>query len=239
VQKWQVFRRKRAVVRAGAVKIPNEGIPAVDEAESPVVRRGSAARGVSDEAVAEAPGPSRVPAFVLPASLACWHDWQLRWRPARKAPVRKTVAPLWHPHVKPSQSIGTPGRARQACALILWTEECAPPKIRQEDVNPPLAGRKGVAVLTSGRSSGGGGPSSSVGKGRHSRHRRVACDLHGACAGLTKRGQESHRACAPCRHSGNDFRVDTRYGVLPHRQPPVTRCARLPFPPGRPSSSVA
>ncbi|EKF99482.1 hypothetical protein TCSYLVIO_009598, partial [Trypanosoma cruzi] len=84
------------------VQIPNdEGIPAVDGAESPVVRRGSAARGVRDEAVAEEPGPSPVPAFVLPACLACWHAWQLRWRPAREAPVKKTVAPLWHPHGRP------------------------------------------------------------------------------------------------------------------------------------------
>ncbi|KAF8297393.1 hypothetical protein TcBrA4_0066490 [Trypanosoma cruzi] len=93
-----------------AVQIPNdEGIPAVDEAESPVVRRGSAARGVRDEAVAEEPVPSRVPAFVLPACLACWHAWQLWWRPRREAPVKKTVAPLWHPHGRPSQTIITPG----------------------------------------------------------------------------------------------------------------------------------
>ncbi|RNC53515.1 putative surface protease GP63 [Trypanosoma cruzi] len=156
-----------------AVPVPNdEGIPAVDEAESPVVRRGSAARGLRDEAVAEAPGPSRVHAFVLPACVACWHAWQLRWRPAREAPVRKTVAPFWHPHVRPSPIIGTPGRARRACALILWTEERVLLQVGQEDVNPPLAGQQGVAVLTSGRSSGGGGPSSSVGKGLRHRHRR-------------------------------------------------------------------
>ncbi|RNF00390.1 hypothetical protein TcG_11919 [Trypanosoma cruzi] len=32
---------------------------------------------------------------------ACWHAWQLRWRAAREAPVRKTVAPFRHPHVRP------------------------------------------------------------------------------------------------------------------------------------------
>ncbi|RNC42486.1 mucin-associated surface protein (MASP), partial [Trypanosoma cruzi] len=33
-------------------------------------------------------------------------------------------------------------------------------------------------------------------------------------AGLSKSGQESHRACAQCRHSGTDVRVNTRNRVL-------------------------
>ncbi|RNC39788.1 hypothetical protein TcCL_NonESM10817 [Trypanosoma cruzi] len=123
---------------------------------------GSAARGVRDEAVAEVPGPSRVPAFVLPACLACWHAWRLRCQPAREAPVKKTVKQSRHPHGRLSQTIGTPGRARRACALILWMNDRTLPQIGQEDVNPPLAGRQGVAVLTSGRSSGRDGPFSSV-----------------------------------------------------------------------------
>ncbi|RNC41581.1 hypothetical protein TcCL_NonESM08839 [Trypanosoma cruzi] len=112
---WQVFHRKRAVVRAGTVlnshsPIPNdEDITTVNEAEFPVVRRESAARGVCDQAVAEEPGPSRASTFVLPACLACWHAWQLRWRPAHEVPARRKVAPLWHPHVRNSQTIGTPG----------------------------------------------------------------------------------------------------------------------------------
>ncbi|KAF8304195.1 hypothetical protein TcYC6_0041380 [Trypanosoma cruzi] len=102
-------------MQAGAV--PNirrdyskrRGITTVDEAECPVIRRGSAALGVCDEAVAEEPGPSRVPAFVLPACLDRWHAWRLRWRPAREAPVKKTVEQSRHPHVSPSPTIGTPG----------------------------------------------------------------------------------------------------------------------------------
>ncbi|RNC56202.1 putative thimet oligopeptidase, putative,metallo-peptidase, clan MA(E), family M3 [Trypanosoma cruzi] len=35
-----------------------------------------------------------------------------------------------------------------------------------------------------------------------------------ARAGLSKSGQESHRACARCRHSGHDVRVNTRNRVL-------------------------
>ncbi|RNC34182.1 mucin-associated surface protein (MASP), partial [Trypanosoma cruzi] len=35
-----------------------------------------------------------------------------------------------------------------------------------------------------------------------------------ARAGLSKSGQESHRACAQCRHSGTDVRVNTRNRVL-------------------------
>ncbi|KAF8304019.1 hypothetical protein TcYC6_0038400 [Trypanosoma cruzi] len=115
------------------------------------------AHGVCDEALAEEPGPSRMPAFVLPACPVCWYAWFLRWRPAREAPVKKTVEPLWHPHGRPSPTIGTPGRALPACAIILWMDERALPQIGQDDFNPPLAGRKEVAVLTSGRGDGGGG----------------------------------------------------------------------------------
>ncbi|KAF8286488.1 hypothetical protein TcYC6_0020600 [Trypanosoma cruzi] len=94
-------------MQAGAV--PNSrrdyskrrGITTVDEAESPVARRGSAALGVCDEAVAEGPGPPRMPAFVLPAFLACWLAWIFRWQPAREAPAKKTVEPLQHPHGRP------------------------------------------------------------------------------------------------------------------------------------------
>ncbi|RNC42495.1 hypothetical protein TcCL_NonESM07845 [Trypanosoma cruzi] len=42
---------------------------------------------------------------------------------------------------------------------------------------------------------------------------RVPCDPQGAC-GLSKSGQESHRACAQCRHSGTDVRVNTRNRAL-------------------------
>ncbi|RNC34638.1 hypothetical protein TcCL_Unassigned02552 [Trypanosoma cruzi] len=174
---------------------------------------GSAARGVCDEAVAKAPGPSRVPALLLPACLACRHAWQLRWRPARKAPVKKTVAPLRHPHGRPSPTIITPGRARRACAIILWTDKRTLPKIGQEDVNPPLAGRQGVAVLTSGRGSGRGGPVTAVSEGRRHRHRGPLV-IRRARAGLSKSGQESHRASARCRHSGRDVRAKTRNRVL-------------------------
>ncbi|EKF28783.1 hypothetical protein MOQ_007457, partial [Trypanosoma cruzi marinkellei] len=166
---------------------------------------GTAARGVCNEAVAEGPGPFCVPVIVPPACPACRHARLFRWRPVRKAPVRKTVAPLRHPHVRPSPTIGTPGRTRQACALVLWTDECALPQIGQEVANPPLAGRQGVAVLTSGRGCGGGsgGPVSLVREGRHHQHRGSAV-IRRARAGLSKSGQESHCACAQCRGSGHD-----------------------------------
>ncbi|RNC34245.1 hypothetical protein TcCL_Unassigned02980 [Trypanosoma cruzi] len=99
----------RAVPNSHSPYSQRRGIPAVDEAECPVVRRGSAARGIRDEAVAEAPVLSRVPAVVLTACLACWRAWKLRWRPALQAPVRKMVAPLRHAKLRPSPTIGTPG----------------------------------------------------------------------------------------------------------------------------------
>ncbi|RNC51701.1 hypothetical protein TcCL_ESM11152 [Trypanosoma cruzi] len=156
-----------------------------------------------------------MPALVLPACLACWYAWIFRKRPAREAPVKKTVEPLRHAKLRPSPTIGTPGRARRACAVILRTNERAPPPSEQEDVNPPLAGRKRVAALTSGRGHGGGsgGPTSSVKKGRRHRHRELLVICR-ARAGPSESGQGSHRACARCRHWGHDARVDTRNTAL-------------------------
>ncbi|RNC52054.1 thimet oligopeptidase [Trypanosoma cruzi] len=94
-------------------------------------------------------------------------------------------------------------------------DERALPQIGKEDVNPPLACRKGVAALTSGRGDdgGSGGPTSSVKKGRRHRHRELLVICR-ARAGVSKSGQVSHRACARCRHSGHDVRVDTRNTAL-------------------------
>ncbi|RNC41053.1 hypothetical protein TcCL_NonESM09425, partial [Trypanosoma cruzi] len=50
-------------------------------------------------------------------------------------------------------------------------------------------------------------------EGRHNRHRELLVICR-ARAGLSKRGQESHRACTECRHSWHYFRVDTRNGAL-------------------------
>ncbi|RNC58879.1 hypothetical protein TcCL_ESM03489 [Trypanosoma cruzi] len=63
---------------------------------------------------------------------------------------------------------------------------------------------------------------------------RVPCDPQ-ARAGLSKSGQESHRACAQCRHSGPMSGSTPGIESSPHRQAPVMRCTRLPFPPGHPS----
>ncbi|RNC36753.1 mucin-associated surface protein (MASP) [Trypanosoma cruzi] len=67
----------------------------------------------------------------------------------------------------------------------------------------------------SGRGSGGGrgGPVTAVREGRHHRHRGFLV-IRRARAGLSKSGQESHRACALCRHSGTDVRVNTSNRVL-------------------------
>ncbi|KAF8286464.1 hypothetical protein TcYC6_0037570 [Trypanosoma cruzi] len=94
-------------------------------------------------------------------------------------------------------------------------EESALRQIGKENFDPPLAGRKEVAALTSGRVPGGGsgGPTSSVKKGRRHRHRELLAVCR-ARDGLSKSGQESHRACARCRHSGHDVRVDTRNAAL-------------------------
>ncbi|RNC38586.1 hypothetical protein TcCL_NonESM12156, partial [Trypanosoma cruzi] len=144
----------------------------------------SAARGVCGEAVAEEPGPSRVSAFVLPARLAYWHAWRFRWRPAREVPAKKTMKPLRHPQLRNSQTIGTPGRTRRACALTLRTNGRTLQPIGQENVNPPLAGRQEVAEFSSGRGSGGGrgGPVSSVKKGTAPPTQGVPCDPQGARA---------------------------------------------------------
>ncbi|KAF5217520.1 hypothetical protein ECC02_009621 [Trypanosoma cruzi] len=81
--------------------------------------------------------------------------------------------------------------------------------------NPPLACQQGVAALTSGkrfrrrqrraghRSEGGTAPPI-----------QGFLVIRKARAGLSKSGQESHRACARCRHSGTDVRVNTRNRVL-------------------------
>ncbi|KAF8283640.1 hypothetical protein TcBrA4_0060330 [Trypanosoma cruzi] len=61
--------------------------------------------------------------------LACKRAWFLRWRAAHEVPAKKTVAPLWHPHVRPSQTIITPDRARRACAVILWTDKRTLPQV--------------------------------------------------------------------------------------------------------------
>ncbi|RNC34141.1 mucin-associated surface protein (MASP), partial [Trypanosoma cruzi] len=50
-------------------------------------------------------------------------------------------------------------------------------------------------------------------EGRHHRHRGFLV-IRRARAGLSKSGQVSHRACAQCRHSGTDVRVNTRNRVL-------------------------
>ncbi|RNC33453.1 thimet oligopeptidase [Trypanosoma cruzi] len=104
------------------------------------------------------------------------------------------------------------------------------PQVGQEDVNPPLAGRQGVAVPTSGRGSGGGsgGPVSSVREGRHHRHRGLFV-IRRARAGMSRSGQEPHRACAQSRHSGHDAQVVTGIESPPHRQVPAMRCTRLLF----------
>ncbi|EKG00034.1 hypothetical protein TCSYLVIO_009040, partial [Trypanosoma cruzi] len=113
---------------------------------------------------------------------------------------------------------------------MLWTEVRTLRQVGQEDVNPPLAGRQGFAVLTSGGASGGGsgGPLTSVRKGRHHRHRGLFL-IRRARAGMSGSGQESHRACAQSRRSGHDVRVVPGIQSLPHRQAPAMRCTRLYF----------
>ncbi|KAF8277460.1 hypothetical protein TcBrA4_0111520 [Trypanosoma cruzi] len=82
-------------------------------------------------------------------------------------------------------------------------EKRTQPQIEQENVNPPLVGRQGVAAFSCGRGSGGGrgGPVTAVREGRHHRHRGLLV-IRRARAGLSKSGEESHRACAKIRHSG-------------------------------------
>ncbi|EKG02360.1 hypothetical protein TCSYLVIO_006615 [Trypanosoma cruzi] len=120
-----------------------------------------------------------------------------------------------HPHVRPCQTIGTPGRARRTCALILWTNGRTLPQIGQEGVHQPLAGRQGVAALTSGRGSGGGsgGPASSVKKGTAPPTQRVACGPQGARRPVEERAGVASRLCGD-PPLGNDVRVNTRNRVL-------------------------
>ncbi|RNC33905.1 hypothetical protein TcCL_Unassigned03353 [Trypanosoma cruzi] len=103
-------------------------------------------------------------------------------------------------------------------------------QVGREDINPPLAGRQGVAVLTSGRGYGGGsgGPVSSVREERHHRHRGLLV-IRRARAGMSKSGRESHRAFAQSRLSGHDVRAVPGIESSPHRQAPAMRCARPPF----------
>ncbi|RNE96573.1 hypothetical protein TcG_12950 [Trypanosoma cruzi] len=111
------------------------------------------------------------------------------------------------------QTIGTPGRARRACAVILWMNERTLRQIGQENVNPPLAGRQGVAVLTSGRGSGGGsgGPASSVKKGTAPPTQRVTCDRR-ARGPVEERAGVASRLCGD-PPLGHDVRVNTRNRV--------------------------
>ncbi|ESS62037.1 thimet oligopeptidase [Trypanosoma cruzi Dm28c] len=78
----------------------------------------------------------------------------------------------------------------------------------------------------SGRGSGGGrgGPVSSVKKERHHRHRGLLV-IRRARAGVSKSGQELHRACAGIRHSGTMSGSTPGTESSPPRQAPVTRCA--------------
>ncbi|RNC35388.1 thimet oligopeptidase [Trypanosoma cruzi] len=65
-------------------------------------------------------------------------------------------------------------------------------------------------------------------KGRRHRHRGFLV-IRRARAGMSKSGQESHRACAQSRHSGHDVRVVPGIESSPHRQAPAMRCTRLLF----------
>ncbi|KAF8277658.1 hypothetical protein TcBrA4_0110550 [Trypanosoma cruzi] len=172
-------------------------------------------------------------------ALPYWHAW-IFGGDQRKAPAKKTVAKQSrHPHVRPCQTTGTPGRARRACAVILWTDERALWQIEQEDFDPPLAGRQGVAVLTSGRGSGGGrgGPVSSVKKGTAPPAQRVPCDPQGARAcrrvGRSRiapvRGAATRARC-PGQHQEQSPR---------HSEKRLSRGVRLPFPPGISFSTAA
>ncbi|RNC54286.1 hypothetical protein TcCL_ESM08315 [Trypanosoma cruzi] len=70
---------------------------------------GSAVRGVCDEVVAEEQWLSLELADVLCPFFSRRYAWHFRWRPAREAPVKKTLAPLQHPRARTSSTIGTPG----------------------------------------------------------------------------------------------------------------------------------
>ncbi|KAF8307070.1 hypothetical protein TcBrA4_0020810 [Trypanosoma cruzi] len=142
---------------------------------------------------------------------------------------KKTLAPLWHPHPRPSQNIRNASRARRTCALILWTDERTLLQIGQENLNPPLAGRQGFAVLTSGRVlAEASGPFSSVRKGRHHRHRRLLL-IRRARAGMSRVGRDRTVPVRRAATRGTMSESCQEYQSLPHRQAPAMRCTRLSF----------
>ncbi|KAF8277577.1 hypothetical protein TcBrA4_0111130 [Trypanosoma cruzi] len=88
------------------------------------------------------------------------------------------------------------------------------PQVGEEDVNPPLAGRQEVAVLTCGRGSGGGRgePATAVMEGRRHRHRGLLV-IRRACGPVEERaGVASHLCGAATRGTmsgstpGTEFR---------------------------------
>ncbi|RNC32479.1 hypothetical protein TcCL_Unassigned04903 [Trypanosoma cruzi] len=135
---------------------------------------------------------------VLPACLACRHAWQLRWRPAREAPVNKTVAPLWHPHGRPSQT---------NCNARLSTSGVCPHTVDgQAHSAAGWAGGRQSAARWSTRSCG-----AHVGKRFRRRQRRaghrseggtapptqrVPCDPQGACGPVEEWAGVASRLCA-------------------------------------------
>ncbi|ESS60492.1 hypothetical protein TCDM_11982 [Trypanosoma cruzi Dm28c] len=170
----------------------------------------SAARGVCDEAVAEEPGPSRVPAFVLPACLACWHAWQLRWRPAREAPVRMTVKQSRHPHGRlsnhwnagPSTSSMCPhtvdGRAHSAAGWTGGRQSAARWSTRSCGAHVGKRFRRRQR-RAGHRSQGGTAPPT----------QRVPCDPQGACRPVEEWAGVASRLCA-VPPLGHDVRVNSR-----------------------------
>ncbi|EKF28868.1 hypothetical protein MOQ_007366, partial [Trypanosoma cruzi marinkellei] len=84
-----------------------------------------------------------------------------------------------------------------------WSDERTPPQIGQEDVDPPLAGRLGLAPLTSVTCSGGGGGGSAspAKEGTAPPTNNGLIVIRGARAGLSRSGQESHRTSAQCHDS--------------------------------------
>ncbi|RNC52183.1 hypothetical protein TcCL_ESM10619 [Trypanosoma cruzi] len=136
-------RAAEAVPNSRSPNSQRRGITTVDEAECPVFRRGSAARGVCDGTVAEEPGPSRVPALVLPACPVCQYAWRLRWQPARKTSVKKTVEPLRHAKLRPSPTIGMPGQARRHVQSYCgWTSTLRCRLGRKTSIRRSLVGKE-------------------------------------------------------------------------------------------------
>ncbi|EKF30701.1 thimet oligopeptidase, putative,metallo-peptidase, clan MA(E), family M3, putative [Trypanosoma cruzi marinkellei] len=101
-----------------------------------------------------------------------------------------------------------------------WADERTPPQIGLDNVNPPLAGRLGLAPLTSVTCSGGGGGGSAK-EGTAPPTNNGLIVIRGARAALPKSGQESHRTSARCHDSGHDVRVDV--GNKAHATP-TTAC---------------